>query len=184
MKIGEKNFIHELKKKNEKALNYVIDTYGWIINAVVKKHLYNMNEAQNECVNDIFMAVWNNIEKFDEEKGEFKSWVAGIAKFKCIDYKRKYLKEMKNQNIEDMELSIPDNCSEHMIRKELQSDIRDMLNVLKEEDKELFYKIYIEEKEISDVMEETGIKRENIYNRVSRGRKKIKTAFKILQGRG
>lgn len=39
MKINEENFLDQLKKKNEKALDYVIDTYGWIIKSVIKKHL-------------------------------------------------------------------------------------------------------------------------------------------------
>lgn len=31
MKINEGNFIIQLRKRNEKALDYVIDNYGWII---------------------------------------------------------------------------------------------------------------------------------------------------------
>ncbi|WP_286674445.1 sigma factor, partial [Clostridium sp. ZBS14] len=85
----EENFIFELKKKNEKALYYVIDNHGWIIKSVVKKHLYNLQSIQDECINDILLGIWNNIEKFDSSKGSFKNWIAGISKFKCIDYKRK-----------------------------------------------------------------------------------------------
>ncbi|EHI99351.1 RNA polymerase sigma-70 factor [Clostridium sp. DL-VIII] len=46
MKIGEGNFVKQLRKKNEKALDYVIDNYGWIIKSIVKKHLYNLSNAQ------------------------------------------------------------------------------------------------------------------------------------------
>ena len=44
MKINEENFIIQLRRKNEKALDYVIDNYGWIIKSIVKKHLYNFVE--------------------------------------------------------------------------------------------------------------------------------------------
>ncbi|NFK30018.1 sigma-70 family RNA polymerase sigma factor [Clostridium botulinum] len=184
MKIEEGNFIFELRKKNEKALDYVIDNYGWIIKSIVKKHLYNLQSIQDECINDILLGIWNNIESFDESKGDFKNWVAGISKFKCIDYKRKYLKGLEYENIDDLNISTPDNVHEEIVKSELESDIEDILSCLKEKDRELFYKLYIEEKEVSDITKEMGIKRETVYNRLSRGKKKIQKIFKILEGRG
>ncbi|AIY78657.1 sigma-70 family RNA polymerase sigma factor [Clostridium botulinum] len=184
MKIEEGNFIFELRKKNEKALDYVIDNYGWIIKSIVKKHLYNLQSIQDECINDILLGIWNNIESFDESKGDFKNWVAGISKFKCIDYKRKYLKGLEYENIDDLNISTPDNVHEEIVKSELESDIEDILSCLKEKDRELFYKLYIEEKEVSDITKEMGIKRETVYNRLSRGKKKIQKIFKILESRG
>ncbi|WP_252232320.1 sigma-70 family RNA polymerase sigma factor [Clostridium sp. ZBS15] len=184
MKIEEGNFIFELRKKNEKALDYVIDNYGWIIKSIVKKHLYNLQSIQDECINDILLGIWNNIESFDENKGDFKNWVAGIAKFKCIDYKRKYLKGLEYENIDDLNISTPDNVHEEIVKSELESDIEEMLSCLKEKDRDLFYKFYVDEKDISDITKEMGIKREVVYNRLSRGKKKIQKIFKILESRG
>ena len=31
MKVNENNYIEELRNRNEKALDYVIDNHGWII---------------------------------------------------------------------------------------------------------------------------------------------------------
>ncbi|EEP52318.1 sigma factor [Clostridium butyricum] len=36
------------------------------------------------------LGLWNNIDKFYENKSEFKNWIAGIAKFKAIDYSLKF----------------------------------------------------------------------------------------------
>ena len=88
MKINEENFIIQLRRKNERAMDYVIDTYGYIIKSVVKKHLYNLASVQEECVNDVLLAIWNNINSFDEERSSFKNWIIGISQFKSIDYKR------------------------------------------------------------------------------------------------
>ncbi|NFE11571.1 sigma-70 family RNA polymerase sigma factor [Clostridium botulinum] len=184
MKIEEENFIFELKKKNEKALDYVIDNYGWIIKSLVKKHLYNLQSIQDECINDILLGIWNNIERFDSSKGDFKNWVAGISKFKCIDYKRKYLKDLEYENIDDLNISIPYNVHEEIVKHELKSDVEEMLSCLKEKDRELFYKLYIEENEVNDITKEMGIKREVIYNRLSRGKKRIQKIFKTLESRG
>lgn len=184
MKIDEGNFISQLVNKNEKALDYVIDSYGWIIKSIVKKQLYNLQSVQEECINDILLGIWNNIDRFDESKNEFKNWIAGIAKFKSIDYKRKYLKSLGYENIDDLEIGVPDRTHEEIVKNELDDDVNDMLNCLKEEDRELFYKLYVEEKEVEAVSKETGLKRQTIYNRLSRGKKKIRSMFKIMESRG
>ena len=47
-------------------------------------------------------------------------------------------------------LSYKDNTLENIIKKELESEINEMLSILKEKARELFYKLYIEEKKIKD----------------------------------
>ncbi len=122
MKINEENFIIQLRRKNEKALDYVIDNYGWIIKSIVKKHLYNLQSVQAECINDVLMGIWNNIDTFDENKSDFKNWVAGIAKFKSIDYKRKYLKGLEYENIDDLNISVSDSTYE-ILKNELSLEV-------------------------------------------------------------
>lgn len=174
MHITENNFVLQLKNRNEKALEYVLDNYGWVIKSVVKKHLYNLKSYHEECINDILLGVWNNIYSFDESKNTFKNWIAGISKYKSIDYKRKYLKELEHQSLSNFELKIQDNSLSELTKKELNEDFDKLLNCLKSEDKELFLKLYVEEKEIDRVSKETGLKRDIIYNRISRGKRKLK----------
>lgn len=184
MRITEKNFIILLRDKNEKALDYVIDNYGWVVKAIVQKQLYNMKSVQEDCINDIFMAIWSNIDKFDETRSGFKNWIIGISKFKSIDLKRKFLRELAYESIDDLELSTPDNTISEIIKDELDFEIERLLNCLKEDDKELFIKLYVKEIDIVDIVKDMGLKRENIYNRVSKGKKKIKRLQDIVSNRG
>jgi RNA polymerase sigma-70 factor (ECF subfamily) len=52
-----------------------------------------------------------------------------------------------------------------------------LLNCLKEKDRDLLYKLYVEEKDINEISTEYGMKKEVIYNRLSRAKKKIKDIF-------
>ena len=183
MKISDENFIAELKKRNQDALEHVLKHYGWIIKATVSKHLYNLSNYEDDCINDILLAVWNNINSFDEERGDFKNWLAGVSKYKCIGYKRKYLKHIKHENIDDLNLRTHDLVIEDIISKEISKDLNDLLNCLKKEDREIFIKLYIEEKEIEDISLDTGLKKDVIYNRLSRGRRKMRNIFKLIESR-
>lgn len=177
MKINENNFIEHLKQKDEKALNYVIDNYGWIINASIKKYLYNLKECQDECFNDILFGIWNNIDSFDESKNSFKNWIGAISKYKSIDYKRKYLKHFEDENIEELNISSTENLFEEVTKSELTTEVEQLLENLSSEDKTLFLKLFVEGKEVEEVSREMNLHKNNIYNRVSRGKSKLRKLF-------
>ena len=182
MKIGEKNYIKQLRLHNEKALAYVIDEYGGLIMSVIRKHLFYLPEKQEECFDDVLLKIWQNIESFDENKSTFRNWAAAVAKYQAIDYLRSYRKELQTVNIEDAVIVQEDHALAGMIEKEINSEVEKMLECLKPQDREFFYKLYVEEKSMKQISCETGIKQEVIYNRLSRGRKKLRR--NILEERG
>lgn len=184
MKITEGNFVLQLRNRNEKALEYVIDNYGWIIKSIVKKQLYNLESHQEECINDILLGIWNNISSFDENKSTFKNWAAAISKYKTIDCRRKYLRDLENENIDYIEIAAKDDVDKEVTKKEIDKDLDELLNCLKKQDKELFLKLYVEEQEVDSISKEIGLKKEVIYNRVSRGKRKLKRMFNIIESRG
>ncbi|MGL6175061.1 MAG: sigma-70 family RNA polymerase sigma factor [Cellulosilyticaceae bacterium] len=177
MKITEDNFIEQAKLGNEQALEYILTTYGWVIETVVRKHLYKLKAYEEECMNDILMGIWSNIGRYDPEQNTFKNWVAAISRYKSFNYLKKYLKDLENENVEDLNLTEEDNTTTIITENELGEKVSMMLNCLKEKDRELFIKLYIEEQDMNQISAETGMKREVIYNRVSRGKKKIQQLF-------
>ncbi|OOB80479.1 MAG: RNA polymerase subunit sigma-70 [Epulopiscium sp. Nuni2H_MBin003] len=174
MRITENNFIEQLQKRNEDALYYVIEQYGWVIQSVVKKQLYNLENYHDDCINEILMKIWQYIDYFNADKGSFKTWVAGISKFNAIDYQRKYIKDLQQSSIDDVNI---DYAMTHIVSDNLSRSVDSLLEHLSAEDKQLFLKIYAEECKVKDVSSETGIKEEVIYNRLSRGKRKLRQLF-------
>lgn len=75
------NFIKLLQKQNEEALEYIIDEYSALVNAISYKILHNVSsDAVDECVNDVFLTVWQNANKFKKNK-------YGIQEMDCDGYK-------------------------------------------------------------------------------------------------
>ncbi|MDO5422350.1 MAG: sigma-70 family RNA polymerase sigma factor [Eubacteriales bacterium] len=177
MKINDQNFIKELKKHNEKALLFCIDRYAGLLNSIVSKHLYSMKDRQGECLNDIFLAIWENIEFYDETKNSFQNWIAGIARYKSIDYLRKYLTERQEVNWEDVVLSEEDQALETLLEQELSEELEMILGCLSPTDREIFLKLFYEEKTPDEVSQEMGMKKETLYNHISRGKRRIRRKF-------
>ncbi len=180
--INEKNFIKQLKCGNEKAINYVIDEYSWVLKTVIARNMSTLPEFKEECMNDCLLAIWNNINTYDEKRASFKSWIAGIAKHKCISYKRKYLKELNNVNIDDLDLIAEKNVEQGIIDEEMRNEVYELLSCLSDEDKIIFSKFYFEDADVAGISKQLNISKDMIYNRLSRGRKKIKKNFLKLGG--
>lgn len=162
-----------IRSKDESALDGLIEKYGGLIKAIVSRHLGMMPSHIDECVNDILFSVWNNIERFDPGKNSLKNWIGAISKYKCIDYKRKYYKELCAE-----ELS-PDTPSGKaadaaVIQKETMAEIMSLLSCLNPKDRRLFYRRYILSQPVTEIAEKTGQDSSVLYNRLSRGRRKLK----------
>ena len=182
MKIGEKNYIQQLQLHNEKALMYVIDEYGGLIMAIIRKHLFSQPEKQEECFDDVLLKIWQNISEFDERKNSFKNWAAAITRYRAIDYLRQYQRELVTVDIEDAAIAQEDRMLAGMLEQEISEEMEQTLGCLKPLDRELFLKLYVEEKTAEQVSEETGMKKEIIYNRLSRGKNRIRRHCRAERG--
>lgn len=173
--MDDKLIIKMIIRKRESGLEMLIEEYGGFIKAIVKRKCYG--DFEDECIDDVLMCIWNNIKSYDEQKNTFKNWIASITRYKVIDYNRKYLKNIeKYKNDYDLEkIQDKEEVSLRILQKELKEEIHNLLNNLKEKDKKIFIKYYLEEMEIEEMEEEIGLKREAIYNRLSRGRGKLRS---------
>lgn len=169
----EKIIIKYIKNRKEEGLRLLIDNYGDYINTIVRNNLKSLSYYQEECINDILLSIWNNIDSYDKRKNTFKNWIGVISKYKTIDYKRKYLKDDKTEDIKYDILVIDKN----LIKKEIEEEVDEILSNLKEKDKKLFKKYYIEELDIESIAREMNTQPFNIYSRLSRGKKKIRKIY-------
>ena len=177
MKVTEANFIAQLKIKNEKALEYVLAEYGWVINSVAKKHLYRTPEFTGECLNDVLLAVWQNIDAYDKNRSTFQNWLAGITRYKAVDCKRKYLRYLQEDPLEEAD-RIPDpRCTGSLSENEILEEIEDMLTCLSEKDKVLFKRLLYDDEPVEVIAEAMHMEKSAIYNRISRGKKKIRRNY-------
>ena len=60
---------------------------------------------------------------------------------------------------------------------ELNIEVEQLLDNLSSDDKTLFLKLFVEGKEVEEVSEEMNLHKNNIYNRVSRGKSKLRKLF-------
>ena len=183
MKVTEENFIPLLCWKHEKALEYCMLHYGGLVKAVVHRYLGSLPQYEEECQNDVFFAVWNHIDAYDPERNPFANWIAGVARLKALDCKRKYASRMLETSWEAMEetgqpvIQAEFSAELQAVEEEFSEETQQILACLKPKDRELFLRLYIEEENMEEVSQSTGLAKPVIYNRLSRGKKRIRSLF-------
>lgn len=178
MGVREDNVVEQLKRKNPKALEFVVDNYGGLIKSVVQKTLFNFENSGyiEECMNDVFLAIWENCNKFSGVNS-FKAWIGAIAKYKAIDYQRKYIKSLYHENVEELELKEEADIDKELLQQECNKEIMKLLSNLTPSDRDIFIRKYFEEESTNHIAKELGLKSSAVNNRLSRGRRKLKELF-------
>ncbi|MCY6371168.1 sigma-70 family RNA polymerase sigma factor [Clostridium ganghwense] len=174
--------IEGLKKQDIKYLNKFIKKYGNLIYGVINGILDKSHEKEliDECFDDILLNIWYNIDCYDCKKANFTSWLISVSKFKAIDYKRKSNKTYNLCNISDLNLEDKNRVDEELKLEEQSKELMDLISELHEKDREIFIRKYLNEESIENISKSLKIPKENIYNRLSRGRKKLKS---LMEGR-
>lgn len=177
MKANETNFIDLIKKQKEEGILYVIETYGGLLHSIVRKRLFMAPDKIEECMNDIFLGIWRNIDSYDASKGSFEGWAAGVARLEAIDTLRKRKRELETVPIEGLEIPKEDPSFLELANQELSKETEELLGCLNEKDQELFRRIFLEDQEPEEVGEALGMSRDNVYVRIFRGKQRIRSKF-------
>ncbi len=165
----EEELVRKVARRDEDAFCELLRLYAPLIKAIVRYHLKMLPMWQEDCINDVYFSLWRNITRFDPEKNSLKNWIGAVAKYRAIDYKRKYVfsEEYEESGAED----------KAFLKRELEEETRELLGNLSAEDREIFVRRYIMDENIDDISRAVGKKSSAVYNRLSRGRRKLREIY-------
>ncbi|MDD7795851.1 sigma-70 family RNA polymerase sigma factor [Clostridium sp. 'White wine YQ'] len=180
MKLKSEDIVEELRRKNSKAMDLAIEKYSNLLNKVVYSVLgsYGDGDYIEECLNDIFLSIWRNIDKFFGDEQKFKNWICAIARHKSIDYSRKKARLRLLDNIDDLNIVGNEYVEERLILKEFKDEILTHINKLSELDKNIFLKKYFREMSVEEIANELGLTRGNVNTHLSRSMKVLRRKLK------
>lgn len=163
-----------MQQQDERALDYLIQQYGGLIKAVVSRHLAQFPHLQEECLNDIFLAVWLHAKDYDPSKNTFKNWLCALSRYKCIDYKRRWGKDLLSQELETAPLPMSDSAETQALQQQLSEETESLLATLSPTDRSYFEEYYLQDHTVKEIAQKAQVKESVIYNHLSRSRSKLR----------
>lgn len=125
-----------------------------------------------ECINDIFLSIWNHAKSFNGDHSNFKSWICTIAKFKAIDYYRKAIKT-NEENLEFHILPCDTSVENEVIRIENKDELIQLIQILEPIDQKILFMKFFLDLKSEEIAEQLNMTKSSIDNRVFRGKKKL-----------
>ena len=174
MKCNETNYIQRLKNHKDDALEYIVDKYITLVKGTIYKVLYPLkNEGLiEEYINDVFLSVWNNSDKFSGNSDDFKKWICKITKFKAIGYYRKEIKYLNR----DIKINPTSNnlLEDEIIDIENKNELMMAIDSLDKMDKEIIIMKFFLGIKSQDIAIKFDVTKSSIDNKIYRIKKKLK----------
>ena len=95
------NILNRIASGDKSAVQDCLDNYGGLIWSLARRMLPNQNEAE-DAVQEIFVEIWKNANRFEESKSSETTFVAMIARRRLIDRLRKVTRQPDIDSFEDI----------------------------------------------------------------------------------
>lgn len=154
----DETIVNRLKHKDEQAFNELIDNYSGAVYYLLKRMIGMIatHEDLEEMTSDVFVAVWNQIDEFNEERGSFQTFIYMKAKYCALTFKRKHERQQEQQDlreINDQHIKDESSLEYVMNQKWFIKQVMTWIDELKEPDRSYFilkYFQYYKTKEIAN----------------------------------
>lgn len=186
MKINETNLAKQLKKKNTKALDFLIDNYSNLLYKVIYNILssYNDKNAIDECLNDVFFSIWDHSNMFTGKPDKFVHWICTIAKYKAIDYQRKLQRNKETLNINSYEIKYENTPEDIILEYENREILLKCIDEFDHITKNIFLRRFFLDEDIIDIAKALNVTRNVVDTRLSRGKKLLREKLESIENGG
>ena len=103
---SEQELARLLRLRDQPAFTYLYDSYSGALYGVIQQVVPDQHIA-SDILQDVFVKIWRQIEKYDPEKGRLFTWMYNIARNTAIDVLKSkgWQNEKKTDQLDVIELS-------------------------------------------------------------------------------
>lgn len=180
----DERLLEMLEKSPKKARSLLIEKYGGYVYAVVIDRLRSLcsNEEIEDCVSDVFVELFSNIQGYDSNKGTLKGYISIIAKRTAINvYQRITYRRNITVSTDDEASEVPiaaGNPADDVQKKLFRQHLWEIVDSLGEPDSTIIVWQYFYELKVSYIAEKLAMTAAAVQKRSIRARQRIK---KILE---
>ncbi|HCO70745.1 sigma-70 family RNA polymerase sigma factor [Enterococcus casseliflavus] len=174
-KVQDEEIIERIKKKDYAGLEELLAVYGDSMLRTIHSVLSQPHEVseRQDVANEVFYEVWQKIAAYQPERSRLITWLLLISRSRAIDHKRKLNKRsLEEKPVDEQELAI----EESPLTKE---NFLCFIEDLEALDQRIFLLYYFYQESPETIAEQTDLNVSAIYNRLSRGRKRLKERMTI-----
>lgn len=162
-----------LKSGDGKGISILYENYSAALYGIILR-VVNSEEAAEDILQEAFVKIWSNVQKYDRAKGKLFTWLVNIARNCAIDSLRVKDYAIKNK-IQSIDNSVRGINRQHKVNLKVDTiGIKELVSKMKPEHKILIDKLYFEGYTQEETAKELNIPLGTVKTR-------IRTAMNLLR---
>ncbi|PKG25133.1 RNA polymerase sigma factor [Niallia nealsonii] len=169
-RISDSILIEKVKLGDDEAFRLLVEKYRNDLFRVIYSVLKDQKESE-DAAQEVFMKIYTSLPKYENQG--FKTWITRIAVNHAIDIKRKQQRRRENiaEIVEfDMEDKDGKDLETEVIHRERRRLVRERLNELPDNYRDVIYGYYIAEKSYQEMALEQNVQVKTIETKLYRAR--------------
>ncbi len=137
----EEEIIKKLKSRDQSGLQSLYKNYGDVLYGNILRVTNNDTSIAQEILQNTFLKIWKNIDKYESKKGGLFTWMNTIARNTALD-KVRLVGYQQNKKTESIDASVYSLNKSYISASKL--DVDKLLSTLEEKNKVVLDMIYLQ----------------------------------------
>lgn len=165
-----------IREDESRGIEMAIRLYGGAVHKICSVILAGYHEEDiEEAVSDCFVELWRNINRYDSERNvSLKCYLYGIARNIAKNKKRTLAKVKPYENLDEVSVCGEDNLEQEIMNEIDAQILRDLINMMKSPDKEIFVYRYFYQNTVKEIAGKLNLPTKKVENQLSRGKLKLR----------
>jgi RNA polymerase sigma factor (sigma-70 family) len=150
------------------AVSDCLNKYGGLVWSIARKMLRNSDDAE-DAVQEIFVDIWKNAERFDETQSSETTFIAMIARRRIIDRIRKTNRRISADSFEDVVME-PESRDDKRVQLSVEAgQAAEALRSLKPEQQQVLQLSIVQGLSHQEIADHTGMPLGTVKTHARRG---------------
>ena len=179
--LGDNDIIEKVLGGDIDMFEQLVERYQGRVFGIVSKRI--PGDGWGEVAQEVFLNGFRSLASFDTSR-PFENWIATIAVRRCHDYWRSHAKrgvleiESRGELLEVASAAASlEEFERQTKRDEMLSILREAMDKLRPDERELLDMIYLEGMKLKNVAEELGLSLSNVKVKAMRTREKLRAVL-------
>ena len=175
---SEPELIRQILKGDIESFSLLVERYQKPVVRMIK-NITDVRESCEDIAQDVFFTAYKKLASFDPARSSFSTWLFTIARNKSLNT----LKKKRTLSMKELpEKADSRNPSDDLARKEFFAALDRILQALPFKQKTAFVLAEFEKLPYEQIAQIEGVRIGTIKSRISRAKKKLRSALKNLEG--
>ncbi len=175
----DEEIIRSIRNRDGSAMELIIEKYSRLLWRVTADALNGMGSEYDaeECVADVYVALWERPEAFDPSRGTLKGWLCMVARCKAIDRYREIARR-NTVSIDQIAEIGEDETQETLLKNETRRELSDAIDSLDGTERNILLRRYEDGQKPRAIAKALGLTVKQVDNYLYRTKRKLRLSIK------